>query len=162
MPCQRKLPSTTRRLQNIIRTLRTITVKRPSTTTPDTMRRPHTTPIRREDTQLTPCITAKKRRRLTPRSTERNKALGAASSSPIASWRRSGLGDSRGPPTLAIGVSLFHLVNRRRLARTFLRYPLITERVVPPVATLTAASSKAVNFSATMRFASRTRGRRAT
>jgi hypothetical protein len=53
---------------------------------------------------------------------------------------------------LAIGGSLFHLVNRRRLARTFLRYPLITERVVPPVATLTAASSKAVTFSATMRF----------
>src|SRR5262252_1461300 len=77
MPCQRKLPSTTRRLQNITRTLRTITVKRPSTTTPDTMRRPHTTPTRREDTQLTPCITAKKRRRLTPRSTERNKGFGA-------------------------------------------------------------------------------------
>src|SRR5262249_31466992 len=90
----------------------------------DTMSRPHTTPTRREDTQLTPCITAKKRRRLTPRSTARNKGLGADSPSPIASWRRSGLGDTRGPPTLAIGGFVVSLAQSPAIGPHFPPIPL--------------------------------------
>jgi hypothetical protein len=48
-----------------------------------------------------------------------------------------------------------HLLKRRRLARTFFRYPLTTELAVLPVATFAAVSAIAITFSATIRFASR-------
>ena len=71
-PCQRKLPNTTRRLQNITPMRLTTMGKRPNITTADITRRRRTTLIQRGDTQRTPCTTAKKPPRLTLRNTVRN------------------------------------------------------------------------------------------